>query len=149
MATIFQCPHCATKNRVGPAAEGVPRCAKCKNLLPWVVDADEQSFDAEAHASVPAVVDFWAPWCAPCRMIAPVLDALARDHAGHLKVIRVNVDENPDLARRYGAMSIPLLVALRDGEEVERVVGALPRAQLEQRLASILATAGEARGSAA
>jgi thioredoxin 2 len=141
MATIIRCPNCGTKNRVGPAAEGVPRCANCKTLLPWVVDADEQGFDAEVKASVPVVIDFWAPWCAPCRMISPVLDALAADHAGHLKIVRVNVDENPDLGRRWGAMSIPLLVAVRDGEEVERIVGALPRSQLEQRLASILATA--------
>jgi thioredoxin 2 len=135
---VIRCPNCGTLNRVGPAAEGVPRCGKCGNLLPWVVDATGETFDAEIRASVPAIVDFWAPWCAPCRMIEPVLDDLARDRAGELKVVRVNVDENPELASRFGAMSIPLLVAFRDGEEVERVVGAMPRAQLEQRLASVL-----------
>jgi thioredoxin 2 len=140
--TLIRCPNCGTTNRVGPAAEGVPRCAKCKTLLPWEVDADETTFDDEVRASVPTVVDFWAPWCGPCRMIAPVLEALARDHAGSLKVIRVNVDENPELARRFGAMSIPLLVVFRDGEEIDRIVGALPRRQLEERLAPVLGAAG-------
>ena len=71
-------------------------------------------------------------------MIDPVLEAMAKEHAGHLKVLKVNVDEQQELARRHGAMSIPLLVGFKDGEEVERVVGALPRAQLEQRLESLL-----------
>jgi thioredoxin 2 len=72
-------------------------------------------------------------------MIAPVLDAMAHDHAGRLKVVRVDVDANPQLAQRFNAMSIPLLVVFREGEEVDRVVGAVPRAQLEQRLGSLLA----------
>jgi thioredoxin 2 len=117
----------------------VPRCGRCQTLLPWEVDADEATFDAEVRASVPVVVDFWAEWCAPCRMIAPVLDAMAHDHAGRLKVVRVDVDANPQLAQRFNAMSIPLLVVFREGEEVDRVVGAVPRAQLEQRLGSLLA----------
>jgi thioredoxin 2 len=146
-ATIIRCPNCGTKNRVAPAAEGVPRCARCQHLLPWVVSADEATWDEEVRASVPVLVDFWAPWCAPCRMITPVLESLAADHAGHLKVVKVNIDENPQLASRWGAMSIPLIVALRDGEEVERVVGAMPRAQLEQRLASVLERAPDAGAS--
>jgi thioredoxin 2 len=151
METIIRCPHCGAKNRIRPTSEGVPRCARCKNKLPWVVPADEASFDEEIRASVPVVVDFWAPWCAPCRMIDPVLQAMAQDHAGRLKVVKVNIDEHEELARRFQAMSIPLVVGFRDGKEVERVVGALPRAQLEQRLASLLdgqgreARAGEER----
>jgi len=84
-------------------------------------------------------VDFWAEWCGPCRMISPVLEQLAGSHAGHLKVVKVDVDANPALATRFGAQSIPLLVVIRDGHEVDRIVGALPRAALEQRLGPVLA----------
>lgn len=138
---IIGCPTCSTRNRVAPIASGTPRCATCKTPLPWVVDADTAAFTAETTASVPVVVDFWAPWCGPCRMISPVLADLAHRHAGHLKVVKVNVDENGMLAQRFGAMSIPLLVVLRDGQEVDRIVGALPRPALEARLAPILAAA--------
>jgi thioredoxin 2 len=137
VSAIVACPSCATKNRIGPVPKGTPRCANCKNPLPWVVPADDSSFDAETEASVPVVVDFWAPWCGPCRMVEPVLSQLAAERAGDLKVVKVNVDENPALARRYQAMSIPLLVMMRDGKEVDRVVGAAPKAQLEQRLEAL------------
>jgi thioredoxin 2 len=137
--TIIGCPTCGARNRVGPIAQGVPRCPQCKSALPWVVDADTSTFAAETTASVPVVVDFWAAWCGPCRMISPVLEDLATSHAGHLKVVKVDVDANPALATRFGAQSIPLLVVLRGGKEVDRVVGALPRVALEQRLAPALA----------
>jgi thioredoxin 2 len=135
VASLIRCPNCSTRNRVQAVARGVPRCASCHQDLPWVVDADTAGFDAEVAASVPVVADFWAAWCGPCRMVSPVLDALAQEHAGHLKVVKVDVDANPALAQRYEAMSIPLLVVFRDGAPVDRIVGALPRAQLAQRLA--------------
>ncbi|MEX2413446.1 MAG: thioredoxin [Thermoleophilaceae bacterium] len=138
---IIACPSCGARNRVGPIANGTPRCPRCKTRLPWVVDADEASFDAETSTSVPAVIDFWAEWCAPCRMISPVLAQLAEAHAGHLKVVKVDVDANPALGARFGAQSIPLLVVLRDGQEVDRIVGAHPPHALEQRLGPVL-TAG-------
>ena len=136
---IIACPSCGARNRVGPVAQGTPRCARCKTALPWVVDADESTFEAETTASVPVVVDFWAAWCAPCRMIGPVLQDLAGRHAGHLKVVKVDVDANPGLAARFGAQSIPLLVVLRERREVERIVGALPAPALESRLEPVLA----------
>jgi thioredoxin 2 len=136
--TIVTCPTCGARNRVGPIASGFPRCPKCKSELPWLVDADTETFTAETSASVPVLVDFWAAWCGPCRMIGPVLEDLARRHAGHLKLVKVDVDANPALAARFGAQSIPLLVVIREGREVDRIVGALPRAALEQRLAPVL-----------
>ena len=139
MPTIIRCPNCSTRNRVGTVASGHPRCASCKEPLPWVVDADAGSFAEETTASVPVVVDFWADWCGPCRMISPVLQDLATRQAGRLKIVKVDVDANPQLAARFRAQSIPLLVAIRDGEEVDRIVGALPPAALEQRLAPLLA----------
>src|SRR5689334_8723892 len=136
---IIGCPSCGARNRVGPIARGTPRCAKCKTPLPWVVDADESAFAAETSASVPVVVDFWAAWCGPCRMIGPVLEDLAARHSGRLKVVKVNVDEEPQLAARFDARAIPLLVVLRDGREADRIVGAQSRPALESRLAPLLA----------
>lgn len=149
IVTIIGCPTCNARNRIGPIAQGIPRCPRCKSTLPWVVEADTDTFKDETSgpdtfkdettASVPVLVDFWAAWCGPCRMISPVLEDLAKRHAGHLKVVKADVDANPGLAARFGAQSIPLLVVIRDGKEVDRVVGALPRAALEQRLGPVLA----------
>lgn len=136
--TIIACPNCGARNRVGAIKQGIPRCPKCKSSLPWIVNADSTTFAEEISASVPVVVDYWAAWCGPCRMISPVLEDLAKRHAGHLKVVKVDVDANADLAAQARAQSIPLLVVMRDGTERDRIVGALPRAALEQRLAPIL-----------
>jgi len=103
------------------------------------VAADNATFEEEATASVPVVVDLWAPWCVPCQMIAPALSDLAAGHAGRVKVVKVNIDEDPGLGARFHARSIPLLVVLRDGHEVDRITGALSRQALESRLAPLLA----------
>jgi len=128
--TVIRCASCGTANRVRSTPRGTPQCAKCHTKLPWVVTADESTFAAETTSSVPVLVDFWAPWCGPCRMVSPVLERLAGRFAGAFKVVKVNVDENPGLAARFDARSIPLLVLIRDGEEAARQIGAVPEAQL-------------------
>lgn len=109
----------------------MPRCAACHKLLPWVVDADRESFEAELAASVPVVIDFWAPWCGPCRIVSPALDRLAAKYAGRLKVVKLNVDDEPEIGARFGVQGIPLLVLTRNGQELDRLVGAAPNSQIE------------------
>lgn len=112
----------------------MPRCGNCHHLLPWVVDATQDDFDAEIKASVPVLVDFWAPWCAPCRMVSPAVEAEARERAGRLKVVKLDVDRAPEVSVRFGVQGIPMLVLFEDGREVDRVVGALPPQQLRRWL---------------
>ncbi len=142
--TVITCPHCGKRNRVGPRAEGVPRCGNCHNLLPWIVDATPETFDAEIAASVPVLVDFWAPWCGPCRMVSPAVEAQARERAGELKVVKLDVDTAPEISARYGVQGIPLLVLLRGGEEIDRLVGASPPPQLRAWLDRNLTAAAKA-----
>ena len=141
--TIIICPNCGTKNRVRPTAAGVPRCSVCHTLLPWIVDASPDSFDQEIRASVPVLVDFWAPWCGPCRMISPLVEGVGRSHAGRLKVVKLNVDEAAAISDRYGIRGIPLLILFRDGSEVDRMAGAVPDARLRKWLEPHLMAAGD------
>lgn len=141
--SIIRCANCGKANRVRPAPRGVPRCAACHHKLPWLVDADASSFEAETHASVPVLVDFWAPWCGPCRIVSPMLERIARANAGRVKVVKVNTDAEPALAQRFGVQGIPLIVLMRDGVELDRRVGALPEPQLSSWLEGHLAGAGE------
>ena len=144
-ASVIRCPHCQKRNRVRPTASGTPRCANCHRPLPWVVSADQGGFGAEIDASVPVLVDFWAPWCGPCRMISPVVERLAGRYATRMKVVKVNVDENQALAARYDAMSIPLLVLFKDGKEVARQVGAVPEPRLNAWIEPLLPGVGASR----
>ena len=99
-----------------------------------MVDADESTFEIETRAQPTVVIDLWAPWCGPCRFVSPILDELAHEYAGRLKVVKVNVDDNQGLARRFDAMSIPTLVVLRDGNVVNRIVGAAPKEQMAAQI---------------
>jgi thioredoxin 2 len=132
--TIVTCPACTRRNRVRATATGVPRCSVCHADLPWIVDADAGGFDEEIVASVPVLVDFWAPWCGPCRMVSPVVEQMGREFAGRLKVVKLNTDTAPAIAARYRIQGIPLLVVIRDGQEADRLVGAVPAARLRAML---------------
>lgn len=95
-------------------------------------------------ATLPVIVDFWAPWCTPCRMVAPVLDKLAQEHAGKLVIAKVNTDENSDWAMRYGVQGIPTMLFVWNGKIVHRQVGALPEGMLRDVVNEFLAAAGGA-----
>jgi thioredoxin 2 len=132
--STLRCANCGKHNRIGPSERGAPHCGNCGKPLAWVVDANEATFEVEARAQPTVVVDLWAPWCGPCRIVSPILDALAHRYAGRLKVIKVNVDDNQGLAMRFDARNIPTMVVLRDSDVVNRIVGALPREQLEAQI---------------
>ena len=131
---IISCPTCDARNRVAPIAQGVQRCPRYKSNLPWVVDADTGSFRAETTASVPVVVDLWAAWCGPCRMIAPILDPLAVDYKDQVKVTKLDVDANIKTATRFNVRSIPMLLFFKGGKVVDQIVGAVPRQTIEAKL---------------
>jgi thioredoxin 1 len=99
---------------------------------------DETFEEVVLGAPVPAMVDFWAPWCSPCRMVAPVVEALAREYEGRAVIAKINTDENQQVAGRLGIMGIPTLILFKDGKEVDRVVGYVPRKALEERLLAVI-----------
>ena len=143
-ASIVRCTHCNKPNRVRATPRGTPRCGSCHKPLPWLIEATPASFDEELRAAVPVLVDLWAPWCGPCLMMAPALEQLARDRAGRLKVVKLNVDDAPAIARRFQVRGIPLLVLTRDGNELARLTGAAPLPRLRSWLNGQLTLAGAA-----
>ncbi len=139
---VIPCPSCGTKNRLPVAASGHPRCGRCKTDLPWLVEAGDADFDAAVATKLLVVVDLWAPWCGPCRMVAPILESLSRQLAGKIKVVKVDVDVSPVTASRYQAQSIPLILLLSAGKVVDSIVGAQPAPVLRSRIDQALAGAG-------
>ncbi len=140
--TVVPCENCGTKNRVPADRKGVAQCGKCHESLPWMADADDATFAQVVDAaSIPVLVDLWAPWCGPCRMVSPALEQLARTYRGRVKLVKVNVDESPELSRRFVVQGIPTLLLLRGGEVIARQTGAAPEAALRAWLDDALAQA--------
>jgi thioredoxin 2 len=130
---VVRCDTCGTKNRVPADAAGTPKCGKCSAALPWITETGDTDFQQVVAATpLPVLVDLWAPWCGPCRMVSPALEQVAHEMAGRLKLVKINVDESPLLARRFEAMSIPTLLILKGGEVVSRRVGAAPLHEIKQ-----------------
>jgi thioredoxin 2 len=142
---LIVCPACGATNRV--ASERMrqnlmPVCGKCGNALSVtahplpVTDADFQQ--QVLNSATPVLLDLWAPWCGPCRMIAPVIDQLAAELAGRVRVAKLNTDENPRVAAQLNVRSIPTLVIFRSGQEVDRLLGVQPKQEILRRLERVL-----------
>jgi thioredoxin 2 len=123
---IVECQRCGQKNRVRADGRGVPHCPKCAQPLPWLVETGASDFAAVVEKSpVPVLIDFWAPWCGPCRIVAPALEKLSDELAGRIKVAKINTDLEPAQGERFGVRGIPTLVLMHDGRERDRVTGAM------------------------
>jgi thioredoxin 2 len=138
--SIVTCPNCSKRNRVPAAAGSVPKCGNCHQPLPWIADAGDDDFAEVAERSpVPVLVDMWATWCGPCRMVSPALEQLATERAGQIKLVKVDVDAAPRLSQRFEIRAVPTLMVLRDGEVVARQAGAAPVPVLRNWLDGALA----------
>lgn len=140
-ALLIHCPSCGATNRVPherikQGAEAI--CGRCKTPLPISYEpliATDANFASTVERSpLPVLLDMWAAWCGPCRMIAPVVDQLAEEMAGRVRVAKLNTDDNPMTAERFNVRSIPTLLLLRNGREIDRIVGVQPKAEIVRRL---------------
>jgi thioredoxin 2 len=142
---VVVCSKCGTKNRVEESrlATSEAKCGRCGAMLARVSEQDskpvvvtDQTFEREALQARgrPVLVDCWAPWCGPCRMIAPVLDQLAAESQGRYRIVKLNVDENPQTASRFQIASIPTMLIFKDGKLIDRLIGAQPKQAIAERL---------------
>jgi thioredoxin 2 len=145
---IIRCLKCGTKNRMPEnRLNDLPLCGKCRAKLVVTsnqgrpVEVTDSTFSREILSAPGSVlVDCWAPWCGPCRTIAPILDELASKYAGGVRIAKLNIDENPLTASRYDVLNIPTLLLFKDGSLVNTLVGALPKETIEQHLIAIMKT---------
>jgi thioredoxin 2 len=143
---IITCPACGAKNRVSTSQVDrglAPVCGRCKAALPVSsepIEATDANFTKLVEESpLPVLVDAWAPWCGPCKLIAPTIDQLASELTGQVRVVKLNVDENPRTAARLNISGIPALLVFKDGQEVDRLVGIHPKPEIAQRLQRVIA----------
>jgi len=138
---VIACDACGKKNRVPAAANGTPTCGHCGEPVAWIADADDATFAQVVDAAkVPVLLDLWAPWCGPCRIVSPALESLAHQNLGAVKLVKVNVDDAPRVSQRFEAQSIPMLVVLHHGKTIDSQIGAASEGALRVWLARCLAT---------
>jgi thioredoxin 2 len=142
-AQLVKCPSCGATNRIPPLEPGRKAvCGKCKAPIESAgspVNVTDSTFsDQVERSATPVLLDLWADWCGPCHMLAPVISQLSSELAGRIKVAKLNIDENPRTAARFGVQSIPTLLVLKSGTEVDRLVGVQPKQEILRRLENIL-----------
>ncbi len=139
---VYACSACGAKNRIaGARVNDDPQCGRChEKIFPRrTVAITDDTWHREVELSpIPVLVDFWAPWCGPCRVVGPILDELARERGGKLKIVKLNVDENPRSSSRFAVQAIPTMILFRGGRELDQIRGALPKRALEERLAKLI-----------
>ncbi|MCW2500873.1 MAG: trxA [Frankiales bacterium] len=146
VTSVVQCEHCGKKNRVPATGQGRPQCGNCHQPLAWIVDADDDTFGEVAEAApLPVLVDMWAVWCGPCRMVSPALERVAHDLAGQVKLVKVDIDRSPRLAQRFTIQAVPTLMLLRNGEVIAREAGAAPAEAIREWVEKSLSNAGAQR----
>lgn len=146
-AIVIACPQCQTKNRIPADKLGqTAKCGKCGTTFPTPTHVSDQpvavtdaTFAQEVLQSpLPVLIDVWAPWCGPCRMIGPVVEELAKEFAGRVKVVKLNSDENQRIPSQYQIQGIPTLLFFNNGQLVDRLVGAVPKSHILQKLQTLV-----------